>query len=389
MKQQHLLCLVTGISLQFIALSLLAAEPQFFDVFTSGRDGYPNYRIPSLVVTKKGIVLALCEGRTKNDDHAANDLVLKRSTDGGITWGSLQLVRDEGESTCNDPVMTALDNGRVLLFYACFPPDAHTKEVVSGYEGKVTRHFTMHSDDDGATWNAPHEVTRGVKSADAQATSQGAGAGLQLRSGPRAGRVLVPMWRRSLPSIQQAYVAISDDLGETWRHSPIVPNGRSDQNRAHNMSEATLVELADGTIMLNGRNWNGPLPMFRKVSLSRDGGETWSQCVIETQLPEPQCQGSLTRFSGPHDDLQSRLLFSNPNSQDGRKNGTIRLSYDDGKTWPVSKQLVAGTYRYSSLAVLADKTILCLFEQGASKTPNITLARFTLDWLTDGTDKLP
>ena len=95
-----------------------AASPEFVDVFVSGQDGYPNYRIPSLVVTSKGTLLALCEGRTKNDDHAANDLVLKRSGDGGRSWSKLQLVRDEGEATCNDPVMTVLDDGRVLLFFA-------------------------------------------------------------------------------------------------------------------------------------------------------------------------------------------------------------------------------------------------------------------------------
>lgn len=377
------LSLLTSLLLAPLA-ALHSAErtsPHIVDVFVSGQDGYPNYRIPSLVVTTQGTLLALCEGRTKNDDHAANDLVIKRSSDGGKSWSALQLVRDEGEATCNDPVMTVLETGRVLLFYARFPAEAHTKEVVPGFEGKVTRHFVMHSDDEGATWSAPREVTRMVKPANAQATSQGAGVGIQLKSGPRKGRVLVPMWQRIGEGEKIeifAYAAISDDSGETWHHSRPVPHGRGDSRPWHNISEAALVELNDGRIMMNGRNANGPVPFHRKLSFSTDAGETWSTCIEEKHLPEPQCQASLTRI---RDSNGTALFFANPNSQDGRKNGTVRLSRDEGKTWPHSRVLVPGVFRYNCLAQLPDGTLLCLFEQGPTKTPKITLARFTLDWL--------
>lgn len=363
---------------------LHAAEPstsQFVDVFVSGQDGYPNYRIPSLVLTPKGVLLALCEGRTKNDDHAANDLVLKRSNDGGEKWSKLQLVRDEGEATCNDPVMTVLDSGRVLLFFARFPADAHTKNVVPGFEGKVTRHFVMHSDDDGAAWSEPREVTRMVKPKNAQATSQGAGVGIQLNIGPRKGRILVPMWQRIGEGKQIetfAFTAISDDSGATWHHSQPVPHGRGDERPWHNISEAVLIELNDGRIMMNGRNANGPVPFHRKLSFSADAGETWSTCTEEKQLPEPQCHGSLIRIKTGDN---TAMLFANPNSQDGRKNGTVYLSHNEGKTWPVSRMLVPGVFRYNCLAQLPDGTLLCLFEQGPTKTPKITLARFTLDWI--------
>lgn len=375
----------TALTALLLALAALhAAEPsapQFVDVFVSGQEGYPNFRIPSLVVTGKGTLLAVCEGRTKNDDHAANDLVLKRSSDGGKLWSKLQIVRDEGEATCNDPVMTVLDSGRVLLFYARFPAEAHTKEVVPGFEGKVTRHFVMHSDDDGATWSAPREITRSVKPANAQATSQGAGVGIQLKSGAKKGRVLIPMWQRigAEPKVETfAYVAISDDGGETWHHSQPVPHGRGDGRPWHNISEAALVELDDGRVMMNGRNANGPVPFHRKLSFSADAGETWSVCMEEKQLPEPQCQASLIRV---RDGEATALLFANPNSQDGRKNGTVRLSRDDGKTWQHSRVLVPGVFRYNCLAQLPDGTLLCLFEQGPTKTPKITLARFDLNWL--------
>ena len=377
------------IALLIVPLSLIqAAEPEFTDVFMSNKEGYPNFRIPSLVVTQKGTVLAMCEGRAKHDDNAENDLVLKRSTDGGKTWSPLQLVRDNGADTCNDPVMTVLDSGRVLLFFVRFPADAHTKEVVAGFEGKVSRHFVMTSDDDGKTWSAPREVTRQVKPAEARATSQGAGTGVQLQRGPHKGRVLVPMWQRIGEKTEtMAFVAISDDRGETWHHSQPVPHGRDGGRPWHNISEPALVELNDGRIMMNGRGANGPLPFHRKLSHSADAGETWSQCIEEKQLRESQCQASLLRITDPRDPKMKPLMFCNPNSHESRKDGTVRLSFDEGRTWPVSRLLVPGTFKYNCLAQLPDGTLLCLFERGASKTPSVTLARFTMDWVTGGKER--
>lgn len=378
-------------AISFLAALLLAPvvelhateihDPQFTDVFVSGKDGYPNYRIPSLVVTARGTLLAVCEGRTKNNDHAANDLVLKRSGDGGQSWSPLRLVRDEGDATCNDPVMTVLESGRVLLFFARFPAEAHTKEVVPGWEGKVSRHFVMHSDDEGTTWSTPREVTRMVKLADAQASSQGAGIGMQLKSGAKRGRILIPMWQRIGEGDKVeifAYVAYSDDGGDSWHRSEPVPHGRGDGRPWHNISEAALIELNDGRVMMNGRNANGPFPFHRKLSFSADGGETWTECREEKQLPEPQCQAGLIRVQVGD---ASALLFANPNSQDGRKNGTVRLSRDEGRTWPHARVLMPGAFRYNCLSQLPDGTLLCLFEHGPTKTPKITLARFHPNWV--------
>jgi len=97
------------------------------------------------------------------------------------------------------------------------------------------------------------------------------------------------------------------------------------------------------------------------------------------------CQGSVLRYSDPLDGQRSRILFSNPASATARANGTVRLSYDEGQTWPVSRVIVPGPFGYSCLGVLPDGTILCLFE--CEKWRTIRLARFTLQWLTQGSDR--
>jgi len=370
----------------FISAVAAAGEPQFIDVFRGGEEGYPNYRIPSLVVTKKGTLVAICEGRSRDNDHADNDLVMKRSHDGGKTWSKLTVLRDEGKATCNDPVQVVLESGRILLFYALFPEDAHTDEVVPGYEGKVNRHFMMYSDDDGLTWSAPRDISRQVRRPDARASAHGAGFGVQLRHAPHAGRILFPMWElRGADKQMRAYCAISDDGGQNWKTSEALPDG-SKEGQRFNANEWIILEREDGSLLMNARGWNMPPPTFRVRSLSTDGGLHWKPAAVSPQLPEPQCHGSMLRFSSAPTSGKSRILFANPATHMGRKKGTIRLSYDEGETWPVAKELVPGIFRYSCLAILPDQTICCLFEQGPADTPRITLARFSLAWVTDGKD---
>jgi len=124
----------------------------------------------------------------------------------------------------------------------------------------------------------------------------------------------------------------------------------------------------------------------RKIARSRDGGETWSEVVEDSNLIEPRCQGSIQMYTDARAHDKSRLLFSNPASLE-RKNMTVRLSYDEGRSWPVAKQLHAGPAAYSCLTVLPDLTAACLYERGESKAyEKITFARFSLGWLTDGRD---
>ena len=147
-----------------------AAEPQFSDVFIAGRDPFKSIRIPSVVVTKKGAVLAFAEGRAVAADQANNKLILKRSTDGGNTWGALQIIADDGENCLNNPC-AVMDgkSGRVILMFQSYPSGFSERDgqILPGLDGPaIVRNYVIHSDDDGATWSKMEDVTRTTKHAE-------------------------------------------------------------------------------------------------------------------------------------------------------------------------------------------------------------------------------
>jgi sialidase-1 len=359
------------------------SEPEIIDVFVAPRDGYPNFRIPALVVTNKGTLVATAEGRQANSDHSENKLVCKRSTDGGRTWGKLQLLDDAGKAACND-ASAAVDRGtgRILCLYSVYPAEASEYTVVPGFEGKVSRHFIIHSDDDGATWTKPREITRMVKRPLARVSQFTPGTGLQLRRPPHVGRLLVPMWQK-YNGAMWAMMAISDDRGNTWQLGDDVPAfGPKEPKRG--VGESQVVELADGRIRLTGRGWDGEL--LRKTSFSDDGGQTWSRLADDRTLVDPCCNASLVRYSDTLDGRRSRILFANPADRKKRISGTVRLSYDEGVTWPVAKVLLPGGYGYSCLAALPDGAIGCFCENDSGGRWHMSFARLALVWLTDGKD---
>src|SRR6185369_16189208 len=149
-----------------------------------------------------------------------------------------------------------------------------------------------------------------------------------------------------------------------------------------NCNECQVVELADSTLLMNMRSYHGK--NRRALSTSHDGGMTWSEPVLDEALIEPVCQASLLRYTEARTHRKNRLLFSNPASTK-RENLTVRLSYDEGKTWPVARPLHPGPSAYSCLTVLPDMTIGCLYEGGEKKAAErIVFAQFSLEWLTDG-----
>ncbi len=358
-------------------LDALAKEPgpEKTEVFVNGQDGYPVYRIPSIVTTKKGVLLAFCEGRAAMNDHAQNDIVLKRSTDGGRTWGPLQVVAEDGRNCLNDPCAVVLpDTGRVLLVYERFPEGAHSDKVVAGYDdGKpICRQFLVHSDDDGVTWSAPREITRMVKRpTEATDVGAGPGVGIVLRRGPHKGRILLP-YRQGPFGKWRQYAAYSDDGGATWHRGELAPN-------PHELyaNEVQYVELADGSVLLNARAAGNV--GCRIIAVSRDGGETWSPLEKAADLVDSRCQATILRYGDPLDGDESCILFANPAHETARINGTVRVSCDEGKTWAAARVVQFGFYAYSCLTVLSDKSIGLLYE--ADNYRRIAFARFTLDWL--------
>jgi Tol biopolymer transport system component len=346
-----------------LALAARAAEIRQSTVFVSGHDGYHTYRIPSLLVTKMGTLLAFCEGRKlSRSDSGDIDLLLKRSFDGGKTWTKAQIVWDDGPNTCGNPCPVLDRNTGTIWLLMTHNLGRDTEAMIVNGTSKGTRTvWVTRSDDDGATWTRPMEITKDVKKANWTWYATGPGVGIQLQNG----RLVVPCDNQVAGSKrQQAHVILSDDGGKTWRLGGVA---------GPKCDESQVVQLCDGRLMLNIRSYRGH--HRRLVALSKDGGETFSEPFEDQALIEPVCQASLLRHPGQ----EKVLLFSNPASKK-RERMTVRLSLDDGNTWPRSRVLHPGPSAYSCLAVLPDGTIACLYERGnKSAYETITCAFFPFD----------
>lgn len=349
------------------------ADPPKVDVFVSGRDGYHTYRIPSMVVTPKGNLLAICEARrTGSSDHGDVDLVAKRSEDGGKTWSPMQKIAGHHDQlmVTNGNPCTVVDRQTGVIWLALCRDQ---------FEVLVTS-----SADDGLTWTEPKNITASIKhpewdwptsintSFGKAVVWTGPGIGIQLRNGPHAGRLIIPCHMRprgKSVSENRMWVFYSDDHGKTWRPSEdsVVVN------------ESQVVELSDGRLLLCGRNQNkkGGRPFHRLVAYSRDGGVTWSESSVDDELMEPVCQASLLSYSWSEDGRPGRLLFSNPSDPDERVRLRVRLSKDDGETWPVSRVVHPERCEYSCLAALPNETVGLLFKGDR----RIMYTEFSLAWL--------
>ncbi len=353
-----------------------AMLPKQQAVFVSGKDGYHTYRIPAIVLTKQGTVLAFCEGRKNSgSDYGDIDLVLKRSFDGGKTWGPMQTVVDDGPNTAGNPAPVVDQSTGTIWMPFCKNLGDKGERFIK--EGKAPRTvWVTHSTDDGATWSEPVEITQTTKLDHWRWYATGPCHGIQLKTG----RLLIPCdysdhGYGGHPFC--SHVIYSDDHGATWKIGGLLTDG---------VNECTAVETTDGQVYLNMRCYRGK--HRRAIAWSQDGGETFSEPTLDEVLIEPVCQASAVRFTDAARHDKNRVLFSNPASTK-RVQMTIRMSTDECKTWPVSKVLNYGPSAYSDLCVLPDMTICCLYERGEGHPyETITLARFGLNWLTDGKDQV-
>lgn len=378
------------------------------DIFEAGKDGYALYRIPGIVVTKKGTVLAYCEARrTGKSDWDTIDIMLKRSTDGGKTWDAMRKIADVPGPKTKNPVALAqkLANTNDVTY--------NNATAITDKDGTVhflfcleyCRAFYMQSKDEGLTWTVPVEITSAFDKFrpeyDWKVIATGPAHGIQLKKG----RLVVPIWMSTgtgghahRPSAVS--VVYSDDHGKTWHRGDMVVK----DPELKNPSETIVVELADGSTMLNIRSESKE--HRRAISISKDGATGWSKLKFDDALLEPICMASILRISEPKNGGKNRILFANPNNltrKDGKEkpemsrdriNVSVKLSYDEGKTWPVTKLLEDGFSGYSDMAMTPDGTILCFYERGSTdgkniyKTGLLTVARFNLEWLTEGKDSL-
>lgn len=328
------------------------------DVYVGGEEGYETYRIPALLTTQSGTLLAFTEARRNGPaDHGDIDLVVKRSTDNGATWSDMIIVHDYGEHTVGNP--GPVQDRETGIIWLPFTIDNDTVHVTW-------------SEDDGKTWAGPRDITEAVKPEGWTWYAVGPGHAIQLESG----RLLVPCDHIESGSFH-SHVIYSDDGGKTWEPGGSLPELTD---------EATAVELVDGSVIINMRS--NHMRGKRAIARSKDGGESWSKIKFDSELIEPVCQGSILRYTKKDSHARNRILFSNPAAR-VRVKMTVKMSYDECRSWPVARLVNEGKSGYSDLAALPDMTIGLLYENGKKQYwEKITFARFTLEWLTQGEDSM-
>jgi SSS family solute:Na+ symporter len=334
--------------------SAFAQAPGLNYVYKNGEDGYSCFRIPALVTTTKGVVLAFAEGRKNNCGDAGDiDLVMRRSDDGGRTWGPLKVIWDDSLNTCGNPtpVVDLITGDIVLLSTWNFGSDK--EKIIKSRTGRDTRRvYVLTSADDGRSWSMPAEITSRVKRPEWTWYATGPGRGLQLSKGRKKGRLVIPCNHEDSGSRQNnSHVIWSDDHGKTWTLGGIAQDSTN---------ESTVAELSDGSLMLNMRN-TGKV-RYRQIAISRNAGKRFKPAGPDGSLPEPVCEADLLACRDSAG--QICLVFSNPSSTAARVNMTVRASYDNGKTWPLQKVLYEGPSAYSCLTVLPDGDVGCLYEAG-------------------------
>lgn len=335
------------------------------DLFNSKmREGVACYRIPALVTAPNGDLVAAIDERVgSGDDLGTNkdiNIVVRRSTDSGMTWSKIETVIDYGHGiSASDPSMIVdRKTGEILLFYNYMNHNA---------EHGIYYLHVARSRDNGVSWTKPEDITSQITMPDWRRDFKfiTSGSGIQTRSGTLL---------HTLVNLDKGlHVFGSADNGKTWFlvESPLKPG-----------DESWVVELDDGAWMVNSRVKGKGM---RYVHTTADNGKTW-KTVPEPALIDPACNASLIRYTSTAEGYsKNRLLFSNAKMKDARRNMTVRVSYDEGASWTDGKTIYAGEAAYSSLTVLKNGEIGLLFEKDDYKE-NV-FVRFSLEWLTDGLDK--
>jgi hypothetical protein len=320
-----------------------------------------------LTVTAKGAILAFSEARIANgSDHGGHHIVLKRSTDNGGSFSESNILAEstEGQSWANPTVVQDTITGVIFLFYAL------------NHENRGSEVFYIKSNDDGLTWTRPNDVTKLFKNNSNEWTFHlpGPGHGIQLTDG----RLIVPVWHRkdiSFPAAKRNYgvnCIYSDDHGRTWKSGGDAPVGE--------LNESQIVEQTNGDLLLIGRTISSRGSSYQVKVISKNKGISWSEEIeYDLGLPGAVCDIGLLRYAlNPN-----IILVSQPADLKKRQNLTIRVSNDEGKSWTTARLLQEGPASYSDLAILPDKTILCLYGNGskANMPENVVLARFNFKWL--------
>ena len=368
-------------------------------LFEARTNGYHNYRVPGILCTQRGVILATAEARRDTGgDWGDNDILLRRSLDGGQNWEPPQRVVSH-ESYGPGPISN-------FVMIADRSSTKQSGTVHALYCHAYARVFYLHSADDGASFSEPVEITQSLEPFRERyawrVIATGPGHGIQLASG----RLLVPIWMSTGEGAEfgagklghrpsDVASIYSDDGGNTWLcGETVVYHGE----RIKNPSESVAVELSDGRVLFNIRTES--TTNRRLIATSPDGAREWRIEKWDESLREPVCMGSILRLSQPSAQGVPYIIFANPDNLENkltppgralahdRKRLTVKLSPDDCESWAVSRVLEPGPSGYSDLAQAQDGTILCIYEDGMvdrmTDTRYVTVARFDMDWLRDG-----
>jgi sialidase-1 len=365
--------------------------PTKVELFAPAQNGIALYRIPGIVRTQQGTLLAYCEARRNGSaDWGEIEIHLRRSTDDGLTWEPpVQIAhhgpRIEGNPKAKEPNSGAHEqtvNNPVAIV------DRISGAIEFLYCVNYARCFSMRSLDDGITWSPPVDITNTFepfrKHYDWKVIATGPGHGIQLRSG----RLIVPIWlaygKQGDHAPSASATIYSDDHGQTWTAGDLaVPNTPP----FGNPNESIAAELSNGDVLLLSRNVSKPNRKI--VTVSPNGATRWSNPNFHNELYEPICMASLIALNNP----PSTLVFTHPhrierdnegkekpNTRGKRENLTIRLSLDDGKTWPYAQVLEAGKAAYSDLVELPNQKIGCFYEGDRS----LWFATIDKEWIVSG-----
>ncbi|MAT69607.1 MAG: alpha-sialidase [Planctomycetaceae bacterium] len=350
-------------------------------VYRMGEHGYHTYRIPAIVKAANGDLLAFAEGRKNGAGDAGDiDLVLRRSSDGGVTWGEMAVLQDEWDDpTANvtygnpAPVVDLLDPdhpGRVWLL------------LTRNNDGVLA----IFSDDHGATWSQRIDITAQVKRPNWNWYATGPGHVLQLTRGPHAGRLVVASDHRTSDRPGWgAHAVISDDHGATWRIGAVDTRDRGD---ALHPNETLAEELTDGRVYFNARDQHGSDPATRAVAFSSDGGESFDEPFVPApEFVTPVVQNSILRVAasdaGADEDL---LVWCGPGDPQRRRDLTLMVSRDEARTWRAAGVIHQGDAAYSDIVLIDDAHVGVLYEAGPRADSSILFQSVPIDTLREQRD---
>ncbi|MGW7523744.1 sialidase family protein [Streptomyces sp. NPDC054783] len=350
--------------------------------YVSGRGGYAAYRIPAVVETRYGSVLAFAEGRRDGfGDSGDIDVVLRRSTDGGCTWGPLTVVAAGDGDTRGNPAPVVDPRTGAVVLVTCANSGRATEEQIQRGEAD-RRVFVQRSWDDGRHFTLPADITAQVKRPGWRWYATGPGHAVALTRGPYAGRLLVPANHSVAPPdgssgpgyrYDGGHALYSDDGGRTW-HLGFVTDTR---DGVTNVNETTAAQLSDGRLYFNARDQYGTAPGNRLDTYSGDGGTTLDRpyAVQATLNDVPVVQGSLLQLFG----RKAPLLFSGPSEPTARRALAIWSSTDCGHTFTRLLTLSDRPAAYSDLVQLGHDTIGVLYETGTTHSyDTLEFRRLTL-----------